>query len=207
MNRAAFMRGVHGLAEQLGGRLYRIVSKQGELVRAQALRQAKAQLRASMEGTTDGHAQEVDGPVAVVAEPEDRAAAREPVPAVARRRRSRVEDRAGGEEPDHHDRDGDQPRAPRAKGKRGPQRCRTCVEAGRSGLGHNAKTCGRESSTSESDPEEESAGPVPVDVPPSTPSPPPPTGSSSTAPQSRAARFARIEAAARARADAEAEAS
>lgn len=183
MNRAAFMARVHELAEQLGGRLYRIVSKQGELVRAQALRHAKSQLRASMEGTDaapDAAIAMEQGRTPVASERALRSPDRKALPDGARTPRAR----RGGGKPDHPDHAGALPGPPRAKGKRGPQRCRTCVEAGRPGLGHNAKTCGREATATASEEPDE----VEVDEA-STPSPPP----------NRSARFARIEAAAAAR--------
>lgn len=148
MNRAAFLQRVHELAEQLGRELYTLVQKQSERARAQALELAKDRLRAELEGRHEG-------PDAVEAEPEPRQPARTP-----RRKsgRPRQLERTGSRGADHPGGAVDRAGAARAQ-PRARQRCSKCVAAGRPGLGHNAKTCGREPAATDSE-EESPAAPV-----------------------------------------------
>jgi hypothetical protein len=159
VNRTAFLAAVHELAEQLGRQLFAIVQKQSERARAQALELAKDKLRAELEGHD---AQEDARPTAVEAERAPRAKTRPSLADGSETRGHPARRGRAGNRGAHHDGGaGDQPRAPRASRPR--QRCRKCVEAGRPGLGHNARTCTGES-PGDDDAEEESAVEVVADA-------------------------------------------
>src|SRR5689334_7820961 len=138
------MAAVHELAEQLGRELFALVQRQSERA-AQALELAKDKLRAELEGS-DG--QEREGSSAPTPVRSAGTALRRPV----REGQGVVRGSGRGR------RAGDSASTTRAA--RTPQRCRKCVEAGRPGVGHNARTCGREPRSSGSDDDAEDESPV-----------------------------------------------